>query len=73
MLWKGFLSPVDNLEVEEARAFLADHDPGDYLLLDVRQPSEYQEGHIPGARLIPLPQLADRLDELERDKPVIAY
>jgi rhodanese-related sulfurtransferase len=61
------------MEVEEARTFFAEHNPGDYLLLDVRQPAEYQEGHIPGARLIPLPELADRLDELDQDKPVFAY
>ncbi|HET7189068.1 MAG TPA: rhodanese-like domain-containing protein [Gemmatimonadaceae bacterium] len=33
-------------------------------LLDVRNRSEWDEGHLPGARLIPLPELASRLDEL---------
>ncbi|MCD2191139.1 rhodanese-like domain-containing protein [Actinomycetospora soli] len=34
------------------------------ILIDVRDPEEYAAGHIPGARLVPLPQLADHLPEL---------
>jgi rhodanese-related sulfurtransferase len=49
------------------------HREGTYNLLDVRQPAEYEKARIPGARLIPLPELADRLKELDPDKPVIAY
>jgi rhodanese-related sulfurtransferase/rubrerythrin len=41
--------------------------------LDVRQPSEYQEEHIPGAKLIPLPDLNDRQKEIDREKPMIVY
>jgi rhodanese-related sulfurtransferase len=40
-------------------------------LIDVRSPEEYQhDGHIVGARLIPLPALAQRLEEIGRDTPV---
>ena len=42
-------------------------------MLDVRQPSEYEQAHIPGAKLIPLPELNDRLDELDPNKPVLTY
>jgi rhodanese-related sulfurtransferase len=46
------------------------------LLLDVRQPDEYtgELGHVPGAVLIPLPELPARLSEIEsyRGKKVIA-
>lgn len=45
----------------------------EFQLVDVRQDAEYAEGHIPGARLVPLPELADRLGELDRAKPVVAY
>ena len=42
------------------------------LLLDVRSPEEYaQDGHITGSRLLPLPMLATRLDELPRDMPIV--
>jgi sulfur-carrier protein adenylyltransferase/sulfurtransferase len=46
---------------------------GTYTLLDVRQPFEYEENHLPGARLIPLPQLADSLGELDPRRPTIVY
>jgi rhodanese-related sulfurtransferase len=41
--------------------------------LDVRQPPEYEAGHIPGAKLIPLPDLTNRLNEIDHDKPVMVY
>jgi phage shock protein E len=43
------------------------------LVLDVRTPAEYADGHVPGAVLIPHDQLAMRLDALERDRPIIVY
>ena len=39
-------------------------------LVDVREPAEYQGGHVPGARNIPMGQLTARLSELDRDRPV---
>ncbi|GAA1478713.1 rhodanese-like domain-containing protein [Nocardioides aestuarii] len=36
-------------------------------VLDVREPAEYVQGHVPGARLIPVGQLPARLAEVERD------
>jgi rhodanese-related sulfurtransferase len=43
------------------------------LLLDVREPHEYTEGHAPGSVLIPLGQLASRLNEIRafEGKPVV--
>lgn len=43
------------------------------LLLDVRTPGEFASGGLPGARNIPVQSLAARLDELEKDRPVVAY
>jgi hydroxyacylglutathione hydrolase len=40
------------------------------IILDVREPWEYQQGHLPGALLIPLGQLAGRVKELNSEKPV---
>ncbi len=51
------------MTVQEVRAMLR-REP-DLPLLDVRNPDEYAAGHIVGARLIPLAELADRLEELE--------
>jgi rhodanese-related sulfurtransferase len=41
------------------------------FLLDVRQPQEYQLGHIPGAKLIPLGSLSSRISELPKDREII--
>lgn len=48
----------------------AAREAGDVTLIDVRNPDEYAEGHIPGAHLIPLPELADRLAELPAGRQV---
>lgn len=37
---------------------------GPVPLLDVRMPDEYEEGHVPGAVLVPLPELPDRLADV---------
>ncbi|WP_396897496.1 rhodanese-like domain-containing protein [Niallia endozanthoxylica] len=42
-------------------------------LIDVREPNEYEAGHILGARNIPLSQLKMRMKELRPDKPVYLY
>lgn len=41
------------------------------VLLDVRNPDEYCEGHIPGARLIPLGELPARLQELAQEREIL--
>ena len=40
------------------------------LLVDVREPDEYAGGHVPGAVLIPMGQLADRVAEIDKAAPV---
>ncbi|GGN63945.1 MULTISPECIES: rhodanese-like domain-containing protein [Oceanobacillus] len=42
-------------------------------LIDVREPQEYDAGHILGARNIPVTQLKQRLVEIRKDKPVYLY
>ena len=73
MRWKQFVTPVKSMSPEEARAYMDEHEEGSYTLLDVRQPAEYETERIPGAKLIPLPELADRLGEIDPEKPVITY
>jgi rhodanese-related sulfurtransferase/rubrerythrin len=53
------------------RDFLEKHVPEDYNLLDVRNPSEYVEKHLPGAKLIPVDELPERLAELDPNKTTI--
>lgn len=63
---------IKMMNVDQAREYMERHKPDDYTLLDVRQNWEYEELHIPGARLIPLGELMDRLEELPPEKPIIA-
>lgn len=58
---------------DQMREYIARHAPEDYTVLDVRQDWEYEEMHLPGAKLLPLPELADRIAELKSDKPTLVY
>jgi len=56
----------------DAEAVLTPRDPRPFLL-DVRTPDEFSAGSIPGAINIPVDTLRDRLAEVPRDRPVIAF
>ncbi len=43
------------------------------MLIDVREPHEYQIARIPGAKLIPLGELPKHLDELDREAEIVAH
>ncbi len=45
----------------------------EHFVLDVRTPSEFESGALSGAVNIPIDVLRDRLDELPRDRPIVAY
>lgn len=62
---------VKRISAEEARRLLEENPS--IFLIDVRQPEEYEKGHIPGAYLIPLPELPDRLSEIKIDNEVVTY
>ena len=42
-------------------------------LVDVRTPGEWENGHVEGAKLIPVQELAERIAEIPRDRPVVVY
>jgi len=46
---------------------------GEIVVIDVRPEVEYLAGHLPFARSIPLAELNERLTELPKDRPVVAY
>ena len=52
---------VDTLELRSAET----------IVLDVREPDEYERGHVPGAINLPQADLASRLDEIPRDCPLV--
>ena len=68
-----YFKPVSTWPAEKVRQFMKDKNPDQYNLIDVRQPGEYERGHLPGAKLIPLGELKDRLSEVDPNKPTILY
>ncbi len=73
MDWKSLFTPVRNMSSQEAKEFMAQRKADQFQLLDVRQPREYEAGHLAGALLIPLKELPSRLAELDKKKPTIVY
>lgn len=64
-------APTPSLTAPDLQALLAAAEPP--LLLDVRGRLEYQRRHLPGALLVPLPELAARTAEVPRTRPVVVY
>jgi molybdopterin/thiamine biosynthesis adenylyltransferase/rhodanese-related sulfurtransferase/molybdopterin converting factor small subunit len=59
---------IDPIEVKRKQ------DRGDdFVLIDVREPYEYQIAKIPGAKLIPLGELPKHLDELDREADIVVH
>jgi rhodanese-related sulfurtransferase/rubrerythrin len=68
-----YFKPVKTWNADQVKRYLDSHGPQDYNLIDVRQPKEYQRGHLPGAQLIPVKDLEERLGELDPRRPTITY
>jgi rhodanese-related sulfurtransferase len=60
--------PFYRISVAEAKDMLGDDDT---VVIDVRNPDEYQSGHVPGASLIPVNSVFQRREELPADKKII--
>lgn len=70
--WQSMASQTSNqypLEISLQEA-VAKREAGAFIL-DVRQPEEWNEYHVPGSTLIPLSELASRVDELPRDQEIV--
>ncbi len=63
------LSAGREISRDEARALIDDG----AQLVDVRADHEWDTGRIPGAVHLPLAELAQRADEIDRDRPVVLY
>jgi rhodanese-related sulfurtransferase/rubrerythrin len=69
MLKPGF----ENLSAHQLRKFIETQNEEDYMIVDVRQPAEYAQTHIPGSKLIPLGELESRLVDMPSDMDVVFY
>ncbi|HWR90328.1 MAG TPA: rhodanese-like domain-containing protein [Dissulfurispiraceae bacterium] len=68
-----YFKPVETMTPDRVKEFLRLKNPDDYNLVDVRQPHEYERGHLPGAKLIPVGELSGRMGELDPHKPTVTY
>lgn len=73
MKWKQYLTPVKSISADEAKILISETSLSDINILDVRQPGEYEGEHIPGAKLIPIADLNNRINELDPNKPTLVY
>jgi molybdopterin/thiamine biosynthesis adenylyltransferase/rhodanese-related sulfurtransferase len=64
-------APVPEISVSELKARL--ETGADFLLLDVREPYEYDIARIPGAKLIPLGELPSRMSELDSAQEIALH
>ncbi|MGQ9904156.1 MAG: MBL fold metallo-hydrolase [Anaerolineae bacterium] len=74
-MWEAFGLPIASGDIRDIQAIelkaLMESETGQRLVVvDVREPWEYAQGHVPGARLMPLGQLRARLSELNPEQPV---
>jgi len=66
--------PVNNTDAIDAVELKAKLDRGDnFLLLDVREPHEFQIARIPGSKLIPLGELPKHLNEFDPDAEIVVH
>jgi molybdopterin/thiamine biosynthesis adenylyltransferase/rhodanese-related sulfurtransferase len=67
--YEGFCNPAETGEVTPAQLAKMQ----DVVLIDVREPYEWNQGHLEGARHVPMGQLHRSLDAIPRDRDVVLY
>lgn len=61
----------DLIDPAELRERQSSEDPP--IVVDVRNPQEYEQGHVPGSINVPTDELPDRLGEISSDRPIVPY
>ncbi|MDQ0298782.1 rhodanese-related sulfurtransferase [Salibacterium salarium] len=64
------LDGIEQLEKDELKN-IYDKQEKKPIIIDVREPAEYVEGHIPGVPLLPMNQVPEVIDQLEKDKEYV--
>ncbi|MHB1500080.1 MAG: ArsR/SmtB family transcription factor [Candidatus Dormibacteria bacterium] len=72
-LVRDSLVAADDLEPVRRVELLGRLASGDVVVFDVRPREEYEAGHVPGARSVPLEELDARLAGIPRDVEIVAY
>lgn len=68
-LLKSLFSSPPSISVNELQEKLSGKNSA--VLIDVRQPNEFRQSHVKGAKLIPLQDLPNRVEKLPRDREII--
>ncbi len=72
-LTRGYIGEREGLESVTREELARRLRRRDLIVLDVRPSSEYQAGHIAGARSIPMKELSRRLRDVAKDSDIVAY
>ena len=72
-LTRDYFAERDDLEALSVPELIVRLRANKAILIDVRPEHEFAAGHLPGALSIPLPHLEARLDQLPRDRTIVAY
>jgi rhodanese-related sulfurtransferase len=72
-LARAYLGDRGGLETVDRRELAARLRTGDVIVLDVRPPTEFAAGHVPGARSVPPGELRRHLRSIPKDADVVAY
>lgn len=73
LVLKQFVADPAHLAPLDRKAVLGKARKGEIVMLDVRPGDEYETGHLPYARSLPLGELKKRLAELPKDREIVAY
>ena len=73
LIVQTFLKDRDSLEAVDAEELLARLQDESVVILDVRPEEEYRAGHIPSARSVPVERLEAYLEEIPKDREIVAY
>ncbi|MFB4162794.1 rhodanese-like domain-containing protein [Alteribacillus sp. JSM 102045] len=64
------LEGIEQIEMEELKR-LYDNKENAPIIIDVREPSEYIEGHIPGVPLLPMNQVPEVIDQIKKEESYV--
>ena len=72
---EGSSTPISYTQISQAEAWALMQSESGYIIIDARTQSEYDEGHIPGAILIPEYEIASRAENelLDKNQLILVY
>lgn len=71
MLWLLTIMKIVEIYPKELKTLLSQK--SNFFLIDVRDPEEYEEGHIKGSILIPVHVISERIKGIKKDKHLVTY